>query len=77
MSHKNHEKIFCENVKKLRKRHYHSIKTMAEKLGISAYALTQIENEKIPKRLTIDVLFTIENCFGISCADMFKEGSIL
>ena len=60
-------KIFCENIKYLRKEQGLSKKEMAKKLGISTASLSILESGKLPPRLTVEPLFHIhKNFFGMS-----------
>ena len=66
-------KIFCENIKYLRKEKGLSKKEMAKKLGISTASLSILESGKLPPRLTVEPLFHIHKNFGISPSEIFDE----
>ena len=66
-------KIFCQNVKTLRKLYGYPKVKMAKILGIGVKSLSLIESGVIPPKLKCDVLVRIANAFGISPSSMFKE----
>ncbi len=63
-------KIFCDNLKDLRIRESLSLAEMAKRLNISVKALTQMEDGTLPPHISMTILFTIENQFGIAPMDM-------
>lgn len=65
--------IFCENIKKLRKKESLSKKEMAKRLGIGTSSLTMLENGEIPKRLTCKIVYKIQEEFDILPQNMFKR----
>ena len=65
--------IFSKNVKWLRKTNKLSKKQMSEILNIGLGSLNKIEKEILPQRLSVNVLFTIKNHFGISAKRMLGE----
>lgn len=69
----NDRKIFCENIKKIRKNKKLSKKNMAELLGISTYSLNIIESGKIPRRLSIEIIYNINSSLGIFPSELFKR----
>lgn len=70
---KDETKIFCENIKKLRKKNGLSQKEMAQKLDISVKSLSTLEKGAIPSRLSVSIVFKIYKIFGIKPAQMFAE----
>lgn len=78
--------IFIHNVIWLRKHYRLSKKKMAALLKISPWMLNKIEHGTLPPTLKIDVLYHINQVFGVSmvdilsihldaekCADLFSE----
>ncbi len=65
--------IFCENIKRLRKREKLSKKNMAKMLHIGVKTLTAIESGILPKSLDCSVLFYIDDNFNISASDMLAS----
>lgn len=65
--HVNEDAIRClaYNVSYLRKELNISKNKMAEILGIGVKTLTKIEQGILPPRLSVKVLFKIQQCFGI------------
>ena len=49
-------RIFCENIKKIRKNKRLNKKEMANLLGISVYSLNVIEGGKLPHRLSVEII---------------------
>lgn len=70
---KDETKIFCENIKKLRKKNGLSQKEMAQKLDISVKSLSTLEKGAIPSRLSVSIVIKIYKIFGIKPAQMFAE----
>lgn len=70
---KDETKIFCENIKKLRKENGLSQKEMAQKLDISVKSLSTLEKGTIPSRLSVSIIIKIYKIFGIKPAQMFAE----
>ena len=66
-------KIFCENLKYLRKEKGLSKKEMAKKLGIGVQSLSVLESGRLPPRLSLEPLFNIHKNFGISSSEIFCE----
>ena len=60
-------------VKNLRKQHRLSQKEMAQLLGIGVGSLRKIENDSIPLRMSVDVVFKVHAVFGILPEDQFKD----
>ena len=46
---------------------------MANVLNISVYALNEIEKGKIPKKLSIEIIFKLQKHFKISPEKQFKK----
>lgn len=65
-------KAFLYNVQQIRKRNRISKKRMAEILGIGRGSLTKIEKGILPPRLSVEVVFRIQQYFGISAAEQFR-----
>lgn len=62
-------KVFAflsHNILWLRRHYGISRKRMAALLGIGLWSLKKIEKGKLPPRLTIEILFTLYEQFGIS-----------
>lgn len=70
---KDETKIFCENIKKLRKKNGLSQKEMAQKLDISVMSLSTLEKGAVPSRLSVSIVIKIYKIFGIKPAQMFAE----
>lgn len=66
-------KFFSENVSQLRKSYNISKKEMAQILGVGIKTLDNIERGMLPLRLSVNVLFKIRDCFGISVGAQFSE----
>ena len=64
---------FCENMRRLRKKHDLSKKEMAKKPGIGIGSLTKIERGEFPVRLGCQVIFCASRSFGVRPADLFRE----
>ncbi len=65
--------IFCENIKNLRETNNLSEKEMAKILGISIERLQSIEKGILPPKLTVRILFRIQEHFHIKPQDMFRK----
>ncbi len=63
-------KIFCDNLKQLRMRENLTLAEMAKRLTISTQSLTKLESGTLPSQVSMTILFTIENQFGITPMDM-------
>lgn len=66
-------KQFLLNIAYLRKCHNLSKKEMARILGIGIGSYNKIEQGKLPKRLTTDVIFNITDYFKIPPARLFRK----
>lgn len=66
-------KIFCKNVKYLRKTNNLSRRTISKKLGISIITLMLIEKGIVPKWLGAETLILIHHYFGVRPSEMFIE----
>lgn len=64
--------IFCENIRFLRKQNNLSQAEMAELLGIGIKSLRSLEKDRIPSRLSCDILFRIYTAFGVYPGDIFS-----
>ncbi len=64
---------FAHNVRFLREKHNLSKTEMADILGISFNSLNKIETGQIPKRLSVGVVFRIEQYFGVKCHLLFQK----
>ena len=69
---KNDSKIFCENIADLRKKEGLSLVRMASELHISVKSLKTLEAGTMPPMLSAEILFTIQESFGVTPADMFS-----
>ena len=61
--------IFCENVKRLRRKNCLSRREMAKCLHIGVATLVLIESGILPKWVTVNIMFQIYWRFGISFTD--------
>ena len=59
------------NIKWLRMQHGLSEKQMAEILGIGVGSLRKIENGALPPRLSVSIVFKVQNYFCIQPKDLF------
>ena len=73
METKNEYAIFCENVRRLRKKHKLSKREMAGRLHIGVKMLTMIENGVLSPRLRADVMIDIYLNFGMSLDDQLTR----
>ena len=73
MSEQTEISIFCENVKRLRKREKMSKKEMAQIMHIGVRSLTTLENGKIPVRMRCEVLLRLKCHFEITVEDLFTK----
>lgn len=64
---------FCNNIKKIRKAHNLSQKQMAEICKISVASLRKIENNILPPRLTVEILFNLCEYFNYSASELFSD----
>ena len=64
---------FCNNVKRIRLERGLSKKEMAEKLNISVKSLSIIEGGSIPKRLSVQVIYTLCDEFEIKASEILKQ----
>lgn len=67
--------IFCQNIRTLRKATGLSIKDMAKRLRIGPKTLSSLERGILPPRLSCEILFRIEDEFGVKPRDMIAERS--
>ncbi len=67
---KMYSKIFCDNLKQLRKKEKLAISEMAKRLNISTKSFATLESGILPPHISISILFTIEKEFGIAPMDM-------
>ena len=66
-------RIFCENIRALRNDTGHSVTAMAKRLHTNPKTLTALERGTIPPRLSCEILFRLEEEFGIKPQDMLGE----
>ena len=66
-------KVFCENIKAIRKQKSLSKKEMAKRLGIGVKSLDSIENGIVPPRLSSAILFKIYYEFGFTPSEIFSN----
>lgn len=64
---------FVYNVTWLRKHYGISKKKMAALLGIGVGSINKIENGELPPKLSIDIIFNIQSCFGIHPKDQVGQ----
>lgn len=65
--------FFVYNVSWLRNHYGIKKKTMAELLGIGVGSLNKIEKGELPPRLTVEIIFNIQNYFGIHPKELFER----
>ncbi len=65
--------IFTHNIMWLRRHYGLSKKRMADMLKIGLWSLNKIEKGEVPPRLTIEVLFVVQKCFGISPTSLLQK----
>ena len=68
--------IFCKNIRFLRKQKGLSMREMAKIMGVSVYTLKKIENDEVPPRLDVGVLFRIQNSYGIKCKELVGDAPL-
>lgn len=61
-----------KNIIQIRKDYGLSKKQMAEIMGISVRSFNKIENGEIPPKMKVDVLFNIQDYFGITPPKLFS-----
>ena len=66
-------RIFCQNIRALRKSTGLSIFAMAGRLRISPKTLILLERNILPPKLECTILFRIEDEFGIRPQDMLRS----
>jgi len=69
-------KVFCENVKILRKRYGLTQKEMAEICNVGVRSIAMLEKGILPERLSASILFRLSYYFKIAMKDLFKPISI-
>lgn len=62
-----------KNIIQIRKDYGLSKKQMAEIMGIGARSFNKVENGEIPPKMKVDVLFNIQDCFGITPSKLFSD----
>ena len=67
---------FSQHVQRIRREQNLTQREMADRLGIGVRTLSMIESGILPPRLSCEILFRIENQFGIHPKDLFKPGPI-
>ena len=73
MSEHDYRKIFCNNLKCLRRTKGLSKKEMSQILNISEKSISMLESGIIPQRLSASVIFRIGKAWGIAPEYMFVE----
>lgn len=68
----NDKNVWLKTVTDLRKKHSLPQKVMAEKLGISVSTLRKIEKGIFPERIGVEIVFRIDDEFGISIREQFN-----
>ena len=63
--------IFCENIRRIRKKNGLTQKEMAKMLCIGEKTLSAIENNKIPPRLSSNFVFSVSRTFNVQPKDLF------
>ena len=64
-------KVFCENVKILRKRYGLTQKEMAEICNVGVRSIAMLEKGILPTRLSTSILFRMRDYFKIDMKDLF------
>lgn len=70
----NDKNVWLKIVADLRKKYSLSQKVMAEKLGISVSTLRKIEKGIFPERIGVEIVFRINDEFGVSIRNQFSPG---
>lgn len=63
---------FCNNVKRIRLELGLSKEEMAERLNISVRSLSIIESGSIPKRLSVQIIYTICDEFEVTTSEVLN-----
>lgn len=64
---------FTKNIALIRNKNKLSKTKMAKLLGISTKTLNKLENGVIPPRIGVNVIFNIQDNFGIPAKLLFKD----
>ena len=64
---------FSENILQLRKMYGYSKQQMASILRVSPWMLGKIEQGILPPRLSVDILFAVQEHFGISPSKQLSQ----
>ncbi len=68
-----HKEIFIYNFTYLRKKYGISKKKMAELLDISVTSVNKIERGELPPKLNTNIIFKIQNLFGVAVKDLMGK----
>ncbi len=66
-------KMFCNNIRFLRKKYNLTKIEMAKRCGTTTYNIRLLEKEILPPRLSANILFNIYGAFGIPQKDMLDK----
>lgn len=66
---------FSQHVRRIRIERKMTQKEMADRLGIGVRTLSRIERGILPRRLSCEILFRVQEQFGICPQDLFKPVS--
>lgn len=72
MSYKYELRIFCENVRYLRRIHGLSLAEMSQMLEIDMAQMQSLEDGIVPKDMEITVLFSIEKAFQLPASCLLE-----
>lgn len=70
---KNGLKNFCCNIKKIKEDYKLNDRQIMRIMHISYKTLKSIKNGKVPERVSVEVLFYLNNYFNINIASLFTE----
>ena len=61
--------VFCRNIQHIRKKYYLSEKSMAMLMGIHEEDLLEIESGRLPKHISVEVLFRLQDIFDLPAGE--------
>lgn len=67
----NNAELFCENIKKLRKKKGLSQKQMAKIMGISTITLSWLERGHVPQDMDVEVILNLSEFYHCESKDLF------
>ena len=71
MKNENQMIVFCQNVKVLREKNGLSQREMAKIMAISVNSLKKIEEEIMPPRMSVKIIFKLSRYFYIKPCELF------